>query len=94
MINPVHIILEYGKLHPFNWIPKGLMYDLMDNRNDNNAVPTGVQLNDVVTGYTIKQIFNALQSDITTLQQYRVRLLNQNTNNPAGVTSIFTFYGY
>jgi len=79
---------------PFRWIPKGLMYDLMDNRNDNNAVPRRIPLDDNVTGYTIQQIFNALQSDVTSLQQYRVRLLTQNTNNPTGVTSIFTFYGY
>ena len=54
--------------NPFRWIPKGLMYDLMDNRNDNNAVPRRIPLDDNVTGYTIQQIFNALQSDVTSLQ--------------------------
>ena len=80
---------------PFWWIPQGLLYDLIDNRNDNNAVPRRIALNDNVSGYTIQQFSNALQSDITTLQQYRVRLLSQNGNNQAaGVNSIFTFYGY
>lgn len=80
---------------PFFWIPQGLMYDLMDNRNDNNAVPLRVPLDDIVSGYTIPQIFNALQSDINSMQSYKVRLLTQNANNQlAGVNTIFTFYGY
>ena len=79
---------------PFFWIPKGLMYDLIDNRNDNNAIPLRVPLDDQVVGYTTAQLFNALQSDITTLQAYHTRLISQTNNNPTGVTTIFTFYGY
>ncbi len=75
---------------PFYWIPKGLM----DDRNDNNAVPRRVPLDDQVVGYTTAQLFNALQSDITTLQAYHTRLISQINNNPAGVNTIFTFYGY
>lgn len=77
----------------FNWIPQGLYYDLIDNRNDQSF--GRVNLNDVVTGYTNLQFFNALDADVNTLQDYRVRLLNENGNNQAaGVTTIFTFYGY
>ena len=79
---------------PFWWIPKGLMYDLMDARNDNSVAFPRVLLNDIVSGYTVAQLFNALQSDVNTLQQYHTRLSNQNTNNPAGVNIIFSFYGY
>lgn len=79
---------------PFRWIPQGLMYDLIDNRNDNNAFPRRVLLNDIVSGYTTAQLFNALQSDITTLQGYHARLISQINNNPAGVNTIFSFYGY
>lgn len=79
---------------PFRWIPQGLMYDLMDDRNDNNAVPRRVPLDDQVNGYTIEQLFNALQADVTTLQAYHTRLISQTNNNPAGVNIIFTFYGY
>ncbi|MEO6638534.1 MAG: hypothetical protein ABIN25_09665 [Ginsengibacter sp.] len=71
------------------------MYDLIDNRNDNAIALPRVPLNDNVVGYTNQQLFNALQSDVTTLQQYRVRLLSQNNNNQAtGVNTNFTFYGY
>jgi hypothetical protein len=80
---------------PFFWIPQGLYYDLLDNRNDNLAIPPRVLLNDVVTGYTNQQFFNALDDDINNLPTYRIRLLNENGNNQAvGVTSIFTFYRY
>ncbi len=65
---------------PFRGIPQGLMWDLMDTRNDNNAVPLRVQLNDNVSGYTIQQLSNALDADITSLQSYRARLLSENGN--------------
>jgi len=75
----------------FHWIPQGLYYDLMDDRND---VGFGrVLLDDQVTGYSNQQFFNSLDNDITTLQDYRVRLLSENGNNQAaGVTTIFDFY--
>lgn len=57
----------------FRWIPQGLYYDLIDDRNDQAF--GRVNLNDVVLGYTNQQFFNALDNDITTLQDYRVRLL-------------------
>ena len=77
----------------FRWIPQGLYYDLIDNRNDQAF--GRVNLNDVVSGYTNQQFFNALDNDITTLPDYRVRLLNENGNNQAaGVITIFNFYGY
>jgi hypothetical protein len=82
---------------PFWWIPKGLYYDLIDNRNDLTANPLNVRvpLNDNVTGYTNLQFFNALDGDINNLPAYRVRLLGENGNNQAaGVNTIFTFYGY
>lgn len=53
-------------------------------------IPAGIQ----VTGYTIAQLFNALQTDVTTLQSYHTRLISQTNNNPAGVNIIFSFYGY
>jgi hypothetical protein len=78
---------------PFNWIPQGLYYDLLDNRNDRPFLR--VDLDDQVANYTNQQFFNALDADINNLPAYRVRLLSENANNQAtGVTSIFTFYGY
>lgn len=78
---------------PFWWIPQGLYYDLMDNRND--VLFNRVLLNDQVSNYTNQQFFNALDADINTLPNYRLRLLSENANNQAaGVNTIFTFYGY
>jgi hypothetical protein len=80
---------------PFWWIPQGLYYDLIDNRNDNNSAPVRVPLVDNVVGYTNQQFFNALDDDINNLPSYRGRLLSENANSQiAGVNTIFTFYGY
>ena len=78
---------------PDSWIPIGLYYDLLDNRNDNNAVPRRVPLNDDVLNYNNDRLFNALDSDIRSLPAFRVRLLNENGNDQAaGVNAIFQFY--
>jgi len=75
--------------YPFNWIPKGLFYDMMDNRNENNPVVDGV------LGYTNQQFFNAFGSGITALAAYRQNLLQLNGNNQAAqVTNLFQQYGY
>ena len=76
---------------PFRWIPQGLFYDLRDSRNE-----PGNPVFDQVSGYTNQQMFNAFQSTINTLQDYRVRLLqlNNNNNNPTFVINLFNQYGY
>lgn len=80
---------------PFSWIPQGLYYDLLDNRNDNIQNPQRVPLNDEVFSYTNQELFNALDADITTVPAYRVRLLQENSNrDAAGVIAIFTGYNY
>ena len=80
---------------PFRWIPQGLFYDLVDNRNDNIQNPQRVPLVDNVSGYSNQQFFDALDNNITTIPQYKTRLLTNNNNNQAaGVNNIFTFYGY
>lgn len=74
---------------PDRWIPIGLYYDLFDNRNENNPIVDGV------TGYTNQQFFNSLDSDVKSLPQYRVRLLQENANNQSvQVTNLFSQYGY
>lgn len=94
----VNLLEDFSPLRtndPNRWIPQGLYYDLFDNRNDRNAVPLRINLDDIVSGYTNQQFFNALDSDIKNLTDYRARLLSENGNNQAtGVTSIFNFYGY
>ncbi len=81
---------------PFGWIPKGIMEDLMDN----SVEPFQTHVNDQVSGFTIAQIFNALQSDVTTMQQYKARLILQNPNPPGNpnlsnqITALFASYNY
>ena len=78
---------------PFHWIPDGLYYDLMDNRNDRNFNPAAVI--DNVLGYTNQQLFNALESDVKSLPAFRQRLLQQNNNNQAvQVIELFGQYNF
>lgn len=80
-----------GNVH--GWIPVGLCYDLIDNRNDNlfnSSRPI-----DNVTGYTTGQCFNALQSDIRTIPAFKDRLLQQNSfNQQANINILFNGYNY
>ncbi|HVI44134.1 MAG TPA: hypothetical protein VM802_04675, partial [Chitinophaga sp.] len=75
--------------YPFQWIPSGLYYDLLDNRADLQYVT------DNVNGYTNQQMFAALQSDVSSIIQFRDRLLLNNGNNQQSqVKTLFTSYGY
>jgi hypothetical protein len=78
--------------YSFHWIPKGLMLDLMDN-TPNETYGTG--LPDQVSGYTNQQIFNALQSDVKSVGDFKARLLQQNNNSQqVQVDNLVQFYGY
>ncbi|MEJ7693184.1 hypothetical protein [Daejeonella sp.] len=78
---------------PFQWIPQGLFHDLRDTSNE--IKPNTGPVNDGVSGYTNSQFFNAFQSDIFSLQDYRNKLLLQNGNNQGSqVTSLFSEYNY
>jgi hypothetical protein len=75
------------------WIPYGLYYDLIDNRNDFNFIR--VRIHDQVLGYTNLQMFDALDNDIYDPISYRLRLLSENNNNQSiNLTTIFNEYGY
>jgi hypothetical protein len=89
---------NYAALENFNpnraqdkwrWIPQGLPYDLIDNRND------GFPVIDNVNGFTINQCFNALQPDVVSIPAFRDRLLFQNGNaQQVQVNQLFNAYNY
>ena len=73
----------------WTWIPEGLPYDLIDVIGENNPVI------DNVAGYTNQQCFNALQSDVRSIPDFRIRLLQQNGNNQQlQVNALFNEYHY
>lgn len=81
---------------PFRWIPQGLFYDMIDDRND-RAASGGITLYpiDLVGGYNNGQFFNTLANDIYSIPEYRERLITLYPNNQtADVRSLFSFYGY
>ena len=74
------------------WIPQGLPYDLVDDRNE---ISLGGFVIDNAAGYTNQACFNALQSNVRIIPAFRERLLLQNGNNQAAkVTDLFFRYGY
>lgn len=78
---------------PFKWIPQGLFYDLWDPANE--TLIAGKAVNDFVSDYTNAQMFGGFQSNIYTLQDYRIRLLQQTTNSTsANVPDLFSQYHY
>lgn len=74
------------------WIPKGICYDLEDNRND---AAFGGSVIDNVNAYNIGLCFSALQDDVRDVQKFRDRLLQQNSNLQApNVYDLFFSYNY
>jgi hypothetical protein len=91
--NPTINQLFGSVVDPHQWIPQGVCYDLIDNRNDFNF-NTNLPI-DNVSGYTTQQCFNALQSDVRTIPAFRDRLLQQNGNSQfVNVNDLFFRYGY
>jgi hypothetical protein len=71
------------------WIPSGLMHDLTDTNTD--LVRTGFI--DNASGYTNQNLFDAMDSDVLSPQQFRDRLLLENGNiDRADVLSLFEAY--
>lgn len=76
------------------WIPQGICYDLHDNENDFLTI-ANTRPFDNVFGYTTGQCFNALQSDVRSIPDFRTRLLQQNGNSQqTSVNQLFQQYGY
>ncbi len=68
------------------------MEDLIDN-----GEPPATFVNDQISGLTTSQIFSPLQSDVTTIPQYKARLLQQigaNSITTTNINNLFTSYGF
>jgi len=84
-----------------NHVPIGLHHDLIDSGSEpesedirGDAPPSTV--NDQVSGFTINQMFSALTSEITTPDEYRIRLINlhlgSTSNTTQQVNDLFNSY--
>jgi hypothetical protein len=94
-LNPNFTALEmFNPKLQSNWIPTGLPYDLWDNRND-ISFGNEPQVRDLVFGFSIQQIFRALQNDVRSVPNFRQKLLLQNSNLQFNqVNALFEEYGY
>ena len=86
------IIGRYGNTNNIGWtgwIPGGIMHDLMDTNTD--FVRTGFR--DNASGYSIKNIYDALDSGVESPQEFRDRLLRENGNiDETDVRNLFEAY--
>jgi len=83
-------LVSFGTLVGFrSWIPAGLMHDLTDNNIDNVQGSYFEEAN----AWTNSQIFNALDSDVHSPQEFRNRLLYENSYREQGdVEYLFEAY--
>ena len=73
----------------WRWIPQGLPYDLVDASGE--ATP----IVDNVNSYTNRLCYDALQSDVRSIQVFGNRILQQNINlQQMEVRQLFTNYRY
>lgn len=71
------------------WIPQGVCYDLID------LVGETFPVIDNVSGYTTRQCFNALESDVRTIPAFRNRFLLQvGTAQQTQINALFNEYNY
>ncbi len=79
------------------WIPYGIHYDMIDDRNDQISLPFRVNVDDAVLNFTNQQLFNAIDNTTNSIGIYRNKLLLQNPlapNQNTQINSLFTDYGY
>ena len=73
------------------WMPSGLINDIIDTNSD--LVRTGFR--DNVSGYTLQNIYNALDRDVASPQAFRDRLLQENGNrDETDLRNLFEAYYY
>lgn len=71
------------------WMPCGIMHDLMDSNTD--LIRTGFR--DNASGYSIKNIYDALDKGVESPQAFRDRLLRENDNlDEEDVRNLFEAY--
>ena len=80
-------------IDPDRWIPKGLFYDLCDSAGE--AFPDASKINDNVSGFTVEQLYKAMQPEVESIIDFKYQLLKVNKDNQhAAVLKLFAEYGY
>lgn len=75
----------------WNWIPDGVMHDLMDDSFE----PGSTTVIDNAYGFSIQQIFNSLDNDVTTIQEYKTRFVQETgTWQVSEIAQLYKSYGY
>ncbi len=78
---------------PDRWIPKGLFYDLCDPPLEKYTDASGII--DKVNGFTVEQLYHAMQPEVETITDFKYRLLKENRDYQyVEVLKLFAAYGY
>jgi hypothetical protein len=78
-------------LDPNRWLAKGLFYDMIDNGLESPAS----NIVDNVSSFTNQQFYQALQSNVNSMIDYKAKFLQQNNNSQQiEINALFTEYGF
>ncbi len=87
-------LIEHAEINEMfynDFIPCGLFYDLMDV-DPNTFANTDERGYDRISGYTTKQIFDLMEEDVRSMQEYKVRFERTYGAN-ANTQDLFRYYG-
>ncbi len=76
----------------FNWIPVGLIHDLMDNNID--FINNNVNKADIVSGFTLNDLEFALKQNPLTMQDFKNSLINLKPAQATNINNLFNYYGW
>lgn len=79
-------------LDPSHWVPKGLLYDMMDPTIE---LFPGSGIRDEVSGFTCRQIFSIMTRDVHDIHQFKSRFIERYGGAQSkAVDELFAQYGY
>jgi hypothetical protein len=78
-------------LDPNRWLAKGLFNDMMDD----GVEPTSTFVIDNVSGFTNQKFYQALESNVNSMLDYKAKFLQQNNNLQQNeINVLFSQYGF
>ena len=91
----IHFIESYNPYRTIDesyWVPKGLLYDLYDPAEE--LFPEN-NISDKVSGFSCKQLFDAMEKDVESMEGFKARLIEKNNvKDKQSVIDLFRQYGY
>ncbi len=92
-VTEIENFIPYYTDNTWNWRPYGIMHDLADvGEPDWYNVPDVI---DNVSGYSISQCFGSMDSDVTSVSEYKGRFISEyGSAQQSNINLLFKSYGY